>query len=154
SADQPVASDAVSRSSSARAAASSWLPVAAITAGNAAAAALRPDAVASISRASADRIGAASAIDDSQLFAWVARSALASAEMPRSGNVSAANRGARWTGSATSRRPPSGARPASVASAANRKLVAGTAYGGLGGGGGGGGGGGIDDNVRFTNAVR
>ncbi len=84
-------------------------------------AAPRPVAVASIRLASAERIGAGSAIDDSQLFACDARSTRASAETPRSGKVSSASRAARYTASATSRRPPSGALPASVASAANRK---------------------------------
>src|SRR6185295_13167943 len=85
---------------------------------------------ASTSRASAVRIAAGSESVASQLFAPTARSARMGCESPRSASASCANRAARYVASATSRSPPSAARPASEASAGNRNGVAARAYGG------------------------
>jgi len=124
-------SDAASRSSSRRAAASSWLAATFVTDLTAWATDGEAPAVASTSCASEVRTAGGKTTDASQCFAPVARWIRRSAAKPFDGDVSSASLATRYTAMAVSRGPPSGARPASAASAANRNGVGASPYGGF-----------------------
>src|SRR5205823_13441810 len=99
-----------------------YVEVAEIALATAAAMSAASAPVTSASRVSATRTVAGSATLESQLRAADDRSARASSASSLFGRQSSTRRATRYVASATSRGPPSGARPASEARARKRKI--------------------------------